>query len=155
MKRFDRYYNKSLPPGVSDFLCDPENKNRTAEEFVIRLSSLNFDIDIDNFILLLSKSFSPWNIYFKPHIIINVVNDTDEFDFIKEDENANLLKEFIHYNIYSRIPIASWVFELLKSIDNKYGTRFQHFLSIETLKLDNMKFSSYKRSIEYNLNKCE
>ena len=149
MKRFDRYYNKSLPPGVGLFLCDPENKNRTAEEFVIRLLSLNFEFNIDNFILLLTKTFTPYGPYLTPRIVINVVNETDEFEFIKEEDNANLLKEFIHYTIRSRITISSWVFELLKAIDNKYGTRFQHFLSTEVLKLDNVKFSRYKRHLEF------
>lgn len=155
MKRFDRYYDKKLPPGVGVFICDSKNKNLTAEECVIHLSTLNFEFNIDNFILLLTKIFTPYTQYYMPSIIINVVKETDEFDFIKEEDNANLLKEFIYYNIRSGIPIASSSFELLKAIDNKYGTRFLNFLSTEVLKLDNIKFSGYKREIRYNLNKCE
>ena len=118
MKRFDRYYNKSLPQEVFNFICDSEKNHRSVEEFIIRLSSLNFEFNIDNFILLLTKTFTPSGP--TPRKVIDVVKETDEFEFIKEEENANLLKEFIHYNIRSKIAIASWVFELLKAIDNKY-----------------------------------
>lgn len=155
MKRFDRYYDKDLPLRVRDFICDPENKNRTAEEFVIRLSSLNFEIDIDNFILLLSKSFSPWQKYYMPSILIDVVKETNEFDFIKDEDNVDILKEFIHYNVHSCISVSSKIFELLKTIDNKYGTHFQYFLSTEILALDNVKFSKYKSDMMFWINKCD
>ena len=155
MKRFDRYYNKSLPQEVFNFICDSEKNHRSVEEFIIRLSSLNFDIDIDNFILLLSKSFSPWQKYYMPSILIDVVKETNEFDFIKDEDNVNILKEFIHYNVRSGISVSSKIFELLKTIDNKYETRFQHFLSTEILALDNIKFSKYKSDMIYWINNCD
>lgn len=149
MKRFDRYYNKSLPPEVFNFICDSEKKHRSVEEFIIRLSSLNFDFNIDNLILLLTKSFSCYARYTVEDIFINVINETDEFDFIKEEDNETLLKDFIHYNIYSGIPMSSSVFNLLRALDKKYGTKFQNFLSNEILKLDNLKFSRNKRHLEF------
>lgn len=148
MKRFDRYYNKDFPQEVVDFILDSENNNMSVEEFIIRLSSLNFEFDIDNFILLLARTFSHYSGY-KLNIFINVINETDEFDFIKEEDNKTLLKDFIHYNIYSNILMTSNIFNLLKALDNKYGTKFQLFLSNEILKLDNIKFSNYKRYMKW------
>lgn len=148
MKRFDRYYNKDFSPEVVDFILDSEKNNMSVEEFIIRLSSLNFEFDIDNFILLLARTFSHYSGY-TLNIFINVINETDEFDFIKEDDNKTLLKDFIHYNIYSNILITSNIFNLLKALDNKYGTKFQLFLSNEILKLDNIKFSNYKRYMKW------
>ena len=148
MKRFDRYYNKDFSPEVVDFILDSEKNNMSVEEFIIRLSSLNFEFDIDNFILLLARTFSHYSGY-TLNIFINVINETDEFDFIKEDDNKTLLKDFIHYNIYSNILMTSNIFNLLKALDNKYGTKFQLFLSNEILKLDNIKFSNYKRYMKW------
>lgn len=148
MKRFDRYYNKDFSPEVVDFILDSEKNNMSVEEFIIRLSSLNFEFDIDNFILLLARTFSHYSGY-KLNIFINVIKETDEFDFIKEEDNKTLLKDFIHYNIYSNILITSNIFNLLKALDNKYGTKFQLFLSNEILKLDNIKFSNYKRYMKW------
>ena len=74
MKRFDRYYNKDFSPEVVDFILDSEKNHRSVEEFIIRLSSLNFDFNIDNLILLLARTFSHYSGYTLNIFICQVVH---------------------------------------------------------------------------------